>query len=137
MSDITAKELGTYWELCGGRPLSTEAGDILVRQLEDYDPTVVRGALQRCLKECRRGISIGDILSRIEEERAKPAYHHDFPALPSGEKTVTPEQQNALVELTQEMMTKGQLVSAEEIQRRVDEICERDKQESEWNKLGI
>ena len=58
-------------ELCG-RTLSPAAAEIFCKDLENYPPQQIVGALTRCRKEVRGALTIQDVVSRIDDGRPGP-----------------------------------------------------------------
>jgi hypothetical protein len=72
MDESLAKAVAATWELCGGASLGEGAKLMLLKKLDQYSPDRLRRALDRCLSECRGRIVIGDITSRIKDDRPGP-----------------------------------------------------------------
>lgn len=59
--------IAVTWELCGGQKPSEPAMDAMVNRLDKFEPKQVIAALIRCQNELKGRISIGDIISRIDD----------------------------------------------------------------------
>ena len=60
------------WELCGGQKPSELAMKVIVHDLEQFSQADVIAALDRCRRELKGRISIGDIISRIDDGHLGP-----------------------------------------------------------------
>jgi hypothetical protein len=130
---ITEEEVALAWELCGGRPLSEGAALLIMKQLDQYRPSVVRLALRQCTEELEHSITLGAVVKRIKAQTQKPQCLRDF----DDDKALPPHvPQNhiaALARVAQESM--GKEWSSKEIEDKIAEAVT--EQEAEWEHLGL
>lgn len=69
-------------EVCGA-PMSEAAARIVVRELSAYDESAVLLALRRCTRECKRSLTLADIIERISDGR--PNANEAWARMPKGE----------------------------------------------------
>jgi len=83
MNTNMIKKLAVTWRLCGGVELDQPTQEALVAVLDEYAPNAVSVALDKCLRECRGRITIGDVTSRIDDGR--PGANEAWAQIPIGE----------------------------------------------------
>lgn len=83
MSPELDKLLASVWEICGGSPLSKGGKLLLASSLDAYPPEQVVEALNRCVRELRGKITIGEITARISDGR--PGANEAWAELPHSE----------------------------------------------------
>jgi hypothetical protein len=72
MRDNLIDAIAVTWELCGGQKPSDPAMKALIKRLDAFEPKAVIDALVRCQNELKGRISIGDIISRIDDGHLGP-----------------------------------------------------------------
>ena len=83
MTPQLIRRLAVVWRLCGGVELDQPTQEALVAVLSEYAPNAVSVSLDKCLRECRGRITIGDVTSRIDDGR--PGANEAWAQIPSGE----------------------------------------------------
>jgi hypothetical protein len=83
MQKCLISKIAVTFEMITGRGISEPVADMMIAILDNYDPSHVNRALDRCLTECKGALALADIVARIPT--ARPSANEAWAMLPRSE----------------------------------------------------